>query len=408
MPDRVKYALIGGGLAAASAARAIREIDSEGELTMLCAEDELPYHRPPLSKAYVKGEAERDQLVVQPASWYEKRGIDLRTGVRAIGLDREERSIRLADGGRVGYEQCLIATGGRARRLDLPGVELEGVHTLREVGDSERIRAAMAERESAVVVGASFIGMELASAFADAGLKTTVLELAPRVWPKITDERLAGFFQSYFEDRGVEFLLGDGPMEFEGDQRVRSVRTRAGRRLECDFVIVGVGIELNLDFVRDAGVALENGIVVDRRLRASPDGLWAAGDVAAYPDAVFDRRMRIEHWDNAKAQGAHAGRGMAGSAEEYDHMSYFFSDIFDLSLHVVGDSERFDRVLVRGSTDEASFLAFYLQGDAARAALTVNREWTELEAAKELLRQRPRVEDEARWTDESVPLEDLA
>lgn len=407
MSDTARYVLVGGGLTSASAARAIRESDEEGRLVLLCGESALPYHRPPLSKGYLKGEAERDQLQVQPESWYEKRAIEVWTDARVTAIDPSGRSLELADGRQLEYETCLIATGGRARRLDLPGADLDGIHTLRDVEDSEALRSAMAEAESAVVIGASFIGMELASAFAGAGVRTTVVEVADRVWPKITDPGLARFFQGYFEDRGVEFVLGDRPVGYEGTGFVAAVALESGRSLSCDFAAVGVGIRLNLDFLDGTDVEVENGVVVDDRLRTSFGGLHAAGDVALYPDSLFGRRMRIEHWDNAKAQGAHAGRVMAGADEAYDHMSYFFSDVFDLSLHVVGDSESYDRVLVRGSLEEASFLAFYLEGDRLKAALTVNREWPEVEAAKGLIRGGATVDDESRWTDESVELEDL-
>lgn len=407
MPEKTEYAIVGGGLTAASAARAIREEDEERRLVVLCAEDELPYNRPPLSKEYLKGEAKREQLSVQPESWYAKRDIELWRGTRVTSIDPAERTIRFGDDNRLEYVKCLVATGGRARRLDLPGADLEGVHTLRTVSDSESIRAEMSTAESVVVVGASFIGMELASAFAGAGLKTTVLEMAPRVWSRITDERLGGFFQRYFEERGVEFRLGDGPAEFVGDDRVSAVRTRDGDTLPCDFAVMGVGIRLNLELLEGAGLDLDDGVVVDDRLSTEIAGLYAAGDVARYPDRLFGRLVRIEHWDNAKAQGAHAGRNMAGADEGYDHMSYFFSDVFDLSLNVVGDSAGYDRVLIRGSLTDASFLAFYLREQRVRAALTVNRKWPELEAAKGLIRAGATVRNESRWTDESVPLEEL-
>lgn len=407
MSEQAKYVLVGGGLTAASAAREIRKNDDTGRLVILAAEDALPYHRPPLSKGYLKGEAERGQLQVQPESWYEKREIEVWRGARVTGLDPEGRLVTLEDGHVLGYERCLIATGGRARTLELPGSRLDGIHTLRDVEDSDGLRQAMAGAESAVVIGASFIGMELASAFADAGVETTVVELAPRVWPKITDEKLAGFFQRYFEERGVRFVLGASLAGFEGQGRVDAARLEDGRRLACDFAAVGVGIVLNLDFLTGTRVRTENGVVVDDRLRASADGLYAAGDVAAYPDPLFDRRIRIEHWDNAKAQGTHAGRNMTGADATYEHMSYFFSDVFDLSLHVVGDLETYDRVLIRGSPEEASFVAFYVRDDVVKAALTVERDWTEVEALKGLIRAGAVVEREDRWTDEAVPLEEL-
>lgn len=407
MAEKVPYLIAGGGLTAASAAQAIRSRDAGSRVVIVTLEPEFPYHRPPLSKAFLKGEKEREDVFVQPEEWYGENRVEVWTGRRVESLDLKARDVVLDGDERIGFETLLIATGSRARMIKLPGDTLQGIFYLRTLGNAEAIREASMEASRAVVIGGGFIGMEVASAFASKGLETEIVHRADHLWERVMDAKLAGFFAETYKQHGVAIHLRDEPVRFEGDGRLRGVRTRGGKQIPCDLAVLGVGAELNLELLKGTKIRVENGVVVNERLETAERGIYAAGDVVSFPDPFFGKRVRIEHWDNALHQGKHAGANMAGAGEPYRHMSYFFSDIFDLELQMVGDFDKWDRILVRGSLLDASFAGLYVRGGKLTAALAVNRPWEEVEAWRGLIEKGAAVQDPARWTDEMVPLEAL-
>lgn len=407
----VDYLVVGGGLAAASAVDGIRQEDEEGTIVLLSEEEEPPYHRPPLSKEFLQhpGVA-RSLLHVKPEGWFEEEaGVELLLGTRAIALDPEEMVVRTDDANAIHARKILLATGGRARRLPAPGHHLAGVETLRTVEDAERIRQMADEAERAVLVGAGFIGMELAASLHAHDVSSTVVELEDRVWSRMLPPQLSGFMQSYFEERGVTFALGESPSEFRGeDSRVEAVALESGAELDCDLVVVGIGIRPAVELARDAGLEVGDGIVVDRFGETSGADVYAAGDVAAFPDPIFGDVLRVEHWDHAKAHGRAVGRCMAGVPEPYDHLSYFFSDVFDLSLNVYGRPVPSERVLLRGEPGEEPFIAFTVTDGRIQGAVLVNVP-DEMDACHDLVRNRPEAEAlEDALTDPETELAGLA
>lgn len=407
MGERIPYLIVGGGLAAASAVEGIRSRDPSGRIVLITAEREVPYHRPPLSKGFLKGEKEREDVLVQEEGWYGERDVEVRTGRRAEALDVKAREVALDGGERVGFKKMLIATGSRARTLHLPGGDADGIFTLRTLDDAEAIREASMEAERAAVIGGGFIGMEVAAAFASKGIETEIVHKGPHLWNAIMDAKLAGFFADLYRGHDVRVHVGDEPVKWEGDGRLAGVRTRGGQRIACELAVVGVGIELNVEFLRGTKIQLQNGVMVNERLETAEPGIFAAGDVANFPDPFFGKRVRIEHWDNALHQGRHAGANLAGAAEPYRHLSYFFSDLFDLELQMVGDFEKWDRVLVRGSLADGSFSGLHLRGGRLVAALAVNRAWAEVEVWRGLIEKGTKVEDPSRWTNPAVAPEEL-
>lgn len=387
------YLIIGGGLAGTAAAEGIRERDADGRIVLLSEEDEPPYQRPPLSKEYLKApDLPRALLHVKPEGWYAEAGVELELGQRVLALDAGARIALTARGNEVRAGRVLVATGGRARVPDIPGVRLPGVHTLRFVGDSEALRAAAPDAHTAVLVGAGFIGMEISSALAELGIKCVVVEASDRVWSAALPPSLSSFIAAYFEERGVTFRLRSTVREIRGSARAEEAVLSDGTEVACDLVVVGVGMVPNDGFAREAGVATDDGILVDERGETSHAFVYAAGDVARFPDPVFGGRSRVEHWDHARMHGRLVGRNMAGADESYDHLSHFFSDVFDLKLNVVGRPAAADRVFERGAPGEGPRLLLCAAGNRLTGIVLVNAA-RDLEACRSLVRARPAVDE---------------
>ncbi|MFQ5746073.1 MAG: NAD(P)/FAD-dependent oxidoreductase [Gemmatimonadota bacterium] len=382
------YLLVGGGLAAAAAAEGIRERDPDGTILLVSEETEPPYQRPPLSKEYLKmPDAPRELLHVKPIDWYAEAGVRLELGQAVLGLDTSARTALTARGNEIRAERILLATGGRARVPEIPGIRLPGVHTVRFAGDSEGLRASAAEARSAVLVGAGFIGMEISASLTELGVACTVVEADVRVWPGALPGPLSGFVQARFEDRGVTFRLGSTVREIAGRTRAEEVVLSDGVRLPCDFVVIGVGMIPCDGLAREAGIATDDGILVDERGETSHAFVYAAGDVARFPDPVFGGRSRVEHWDHARVHGRLVGRNMAGARESYAHLSHFFSDVFDWKLNVVGRPGAADAVLDRGDPDGPR-LVLCLAESRLTGIVLVNAT-RDLEACRSLVRARP-------------------
>lgn len=405
------YLIVGGGLAAASAVDGIREVDEDGSIAVLSDEEEPPYHRPPLSKEFLQAPAgaPRSLLHVKPEGWFEEEAdAELLLGRRATRLSPEAMHVETASGDDLTAGRILLATGGRPRSLDVPGADLEGVATLRTAGDSERIRARVREADRTVLVGAGFIGMELSAAFTAFDARPTVVEVQDRVWGRMLPGRLAEWMRSYFEERGVRFRLEESVDAFSGDDAVREAELSGGDRLDCDLAVVGVGIRPNHELAADAGLPVDDGIVVDARAETEAEGIFAAGDVASYPDPVFGDRARVEHWDHARAHGRLAGRNMAGAGETYDHLSYFFTDVFDLSLNVYGRPTTADRTVLRGDLEDAADEGCVALGERdgrVVSAILINDQ-DPMDACRRLVRARATFDD--RLQEPEAGLEELA
>ncbi len=370
------YVIVGGGLAAASAIEGIRELDKGGQITLITAERELPYHRPPLSKSFLAGKDQVESVRVHEASWYRENKVRVRLGQTAKSVHIGKQGVTLETGERVSYDRLLLATGSAPRKLTVPGADLDGVVYLRTLQDSFSLRQILRRGTRLVVVGGGFIGMEVAATARHSGAEVTVLEMSPVVYRGFASPELSDFFRRVLEGQGVVIKTNARVERLTGASgRVNAVATEAGEQLPAELVLAGVGAEPNTGWLATSGFSIERGaLIVNLRLETPGKNVWAAGDIARFPDPVTKQPRRLEHWDNAQAQGKQAGRNMAGASEPYTHQSAFFSDIFDLTINVFGDPESPEKVEIRGSTDTTGprFTALYTRGGKLVAAVTVN------------------------------------
>ncbi len=369
-----EYVIVGGGLAAAAAVDGIREVDRDGSIAVLTDEGEPPYHRPPLSKEYLQTpDAPRDLLYVKPSGWFEdQRGVTLFTRTRVDRLDPDRLLATTESGETVRGSRILLATGGRARTLPIQGLGIDGVHTLRTVEDAEKIRAAAGETHQVVLVGAGFIGMELAASLRKLDVDPVVIDIADRVWSTVLPPPVSRFLKRYFEERGVRFLLERNVAALDGTRRVERVVLADGDDIAADLVVVAVGIQPNEQLAREAGLAVQDGVIVDSYCETTAGHVYAAGDVARYPDPVFGGLVRTDHWDHARAQGKVAGRNMAGDRQPFDHLSYFFSHVFDLSLNVFGRTSEAERTIVSGELGSGRSVVYCVTGDRLSGTILIN------------------------------------
>ena len=399
--EHTSYVIIGGGLAAVAAADALRRRDKTGRLMLIAAEPHPPYDRVPLSKEYLLGEMERDQVFLRRPRFYERNKVELILNQAATALDLNTRQVTLANGTQIAFDKLLLATGGRPRRLPIPGDDLDGIYYLRNLEDTEAIQQAVQGARRAVVVGGGFIGCELATAFAKLGLTTTVVELTPAVLSLVIDPETSEFVQSYLRQQGVTVLTNTGAARFIGEQgRVKAVATNTGEELAADFVAVGVGIAPNTELAAAAGLSVDNGVVVNEYLEAA-DGVFAAGDMANYYSPILGHRLRVEHYDVALQHGRVAGANMTGERQAYTELPYFFSFMGEIQLNVIGDMSRRERWVRRGDLClDPGFVQFYFADGLLQAMLSVNRNGTLLQAARERIAQRRPVADPAAFADE--------
>ena len=395
----VDYLLIGGGLASATAAEEIRKRDANGSILIVAAERHAPYHRPPLSKEYLRGEIGADGtygdggVYAQLPPWYEEQRVEVKMGVGVTGLDTEVKQATLSDGSTISYGKALIATGGRPNTLPIPGANLPGVFALRTLDDSTAIREQLdTPGRNLVVIGSGFIGLEGASNALFKGAHVSIVDPAERVWAGMLTTDLSAYLENEYTSRGATFYLGHAAVEMVAgeDGRLRAVRIApqegggAPLTLPADMAIVGVGIQLNTDLATESGLNVDprHGVMVDDHLLTSANDVYAAGDVAAFLDPVMGR-FHFEHWDNAIASGQTAAANMTGGDEHYRHVPYFFSDQFDLSINMLGYPSPDAEVIIRGDIEQDAFTAVYVRDGAIRAALMVNDDaqmdtWREL------------------------------
>ena len=366
------YLIVGASLAGATAAATLREEGFDGSLTLIGEEPHPPYERPPLSKEYLRGEEPFKKAFVRPPAFYKEHDVETRFGVRAIRIDPSENVVELADNDRLHYDKLLVATGSRNRPLRIPGRDLDGVYDLRTVADCDRIRAEAASGRKAVVVGMGFIGCEVAASLRQLGVEVAAV-LSGVPLKRVLGEEIGRVVEGFHRDHGVELFLGDSVTALGGVDRVERVATKRGRLIDCDFVVVGVGVEPVTDLLAGSGVKVDNGIVVDEYCRTNLEGIYAAGDVANHFHPVFGRSIRVEHRDNAANQGAAAARSMLGKQRPYDEVPWFWSDQYEYNLQYAGFATEWDQLVVRGSLEQRDFVAFYLKGGRLLASVGIDR-----------------------------------
>ena len=391
------HVIVGAGLAGAKAAETLREGGFDGRVVLLGAEPDRPYERPPLSKDYLRGESERDAAYVHPPEFYEQHDVELRTEAVVEAIDLGAREVALVGGERIGFARLLLATGAEPRRL--PGVE--GVHYLRDFRDSDALRAMLDQGGRMAVIGAGWIGCEVAASARQKGLEVTLIEQASAPLEGVLGRELGEIYAAVHRDHGVEVVTSATVEAIEGGR----VALAGGRAVECDHVVVGIGVAPRTALAEAAGLEVENGILVDERLRASADGVFAAGDVANAAHPLLGTRLRVEHWHNALEQGPAAARSMLGTGEPYDRIPYFFSDQYDVGMEYAGYAAEWDEVVFRGDVDGREFIAFWLKDGRVLAGMNVNI-WDVTDDIQALIRSGATV-DPARLRDPDVELASL-
>jgi 3-phenylpropionate/trans-cinnamate dioxygenase ferredoxin reductase subunit len=405
MPDSPPHVIVGAALAGARAAEALREEGHEGPIVLVGDEPERPYERPPLSKDYLRGESEREKAYVHPAAFYQEHAIELRTSTTVERIDPGNRTVELADGERLTYDRLLLTTGAEPRRLRVPGANLEGVHYLRDFADSDRIAARLAEGGRVVVVGAGWIGCEVAASARQRGLEVALVETAEVPLERVLGREVGSIYAGVHRDHGVELHTGASLEAFEGEGRVERVRLEGGVALDCDFVVVGVGVIPRTRLAEEAGIAVGDGVLVSQRLETSVPGVFAAGDVANAFHPFFGRKVRVEHWANALNQPATAARAMLDKPASYDRLPYFFSDQYDVGMEYTGHAVEWDEVVLRGDPSAPEFIAFWLREGRVLAGMNVNV-WDVTDAIRALIQSREPISVE-RLRDPDVPLDQV-
>jgi 3-phenylpropionate/trans-cinnamate dioxygenase ferredoxin reductase component len=403
--DSAGVVIIGAGQAGGDLTGYLRQQGHHGRIVMVGDEPYMPYRRPPLSKTFLSGEVTLESLYLKSAESYARQEVICRLGVGAESIDRRARQVRLFDGSVIGYEHLVLATGGRARRLALPGADLPNVHCVRSIADILKLKEQFLPGRRLLIVGGGFIGLEAASVGIKKGLAVTVIEALPRLLARVTAPEMSSFYENAHRARGVEIRLGAGVQAFEGQQFVDTVVLSTGERLATDLVVVGVGQIPNTELGEAAGLAVNNGIVVDVHTQTADPQVFAIGDCSNHENAFLGRRLRLESVPNAVEQARVCAAAICGKPVPYDAVPWFWSDQYDLKLQMVGLSQGYDRMVLRGDMAKESFCAFYLKDGIVIAADAVNRP-AEFMAAKKLVAARVAPAPE-RLIDEAIPIKNL-
>jgi 3-phenylpropionate/trans-cinnamate dioxygenase ferredoxin reductase component len=392
--------VLGAGLAGGNAAVTFRDEGFAGRVVLIGDEPGVPFGRPPLSKTYLRSEEELDGWYVKPADWYEQHDVE-RLRCRVAEVDADARLLVLDSGEELEFQKLLLATGGTNRRLNVPGAELAGIHQLRTVAECDEIKHEVGEHRRAVVVGMGFIGCEVAASLTQLGVRVTAVFDGKVPLQRVVGPEVGGAFAAIHEQHGVELLSDEQLVNFEGGERVEAAVTASGRRVECDFAVIGIGIEPQVPSFRTGTVEQSNGVLVDAQCRTSAPDIYAAGDVANIQHPVFGR-VRVEHYNNAEKQGRAAARSMLGSNHPYDYVYTFWSDQYDDKLEYAGYAAKWDQFVIRGSLKQRMFLGFYLVDGVLAAAVGLNRggdpeldEDSEMAAAARLVGLKARADPDA-------------
>ncbi len=404
MSERIVIA--GAGHAAGQLVASLKQHKFEGSIVMIGDEPYLPYQRPPLSKKFLSGDLPAERLYFKPPSFYDDDNIETRLDTSIERIDREEKVLHTAGGDEIAYDKLVIAIGSRVRELPIPGTDLDGVHYLRTIADVDAIRAGTENAKQAVIVGGGYIGLEVAAVLRQQGLEVTVVEMADRVMSRVVSPEISDFYQLEHTGHGVKLRLSTGVTALHGKSRVKSVETDSGEQIPADLVIIGAGIVPNTELAKDAGLDVDNGIVVDDRCATSDDSIFAIGDCTSHPNGIYDRRMRLESVHNALEQAKTAAANICGIETHYSQVPWFWSDQYDLKLQIAGLSEGYDQVVIRGNPADRSFACLYLDNGRLIATDAVNSP-RDFMQSKNLIADAA-VVDPARLADASVQLKELA
>ena len=397
--------IVGAGQAAIQAIDTLRRKGFSGQITLVGEEPWLPYQRPPLSKKFLSGGIEREKLLIRPQPFYAEHRVQAHLGRRAVEIDRRAQSVRLDDGSAIGYDALLLATGSSPRHIPVPGANLGGVHLLRNIADVERIRADLASARKLLIIGAGYIGLEVAATARGMGLPVTVLEQTDRVMSRVTAPEVSSFYETEHAKQGVQVICGTQVSALEGSHgRVQTIVCEDGSAHEADVVLVGIGVGPRDDLAQAAGLDCLNGVVVDQHCRTSDPNIYAAGDCTSHPSIHYGRHVRLESVDNAFEQGASAALNLLGTPTPHAKVPWFWSDQYDLKMIIVGLSQGYDEAITRGVPASRSFSVFYLREGELIAVDTVNAPKDQM-AARKLVAARVRP-DRAKLTEPATPLKD--
>ena len=406
MPGDGTMVIIGAGHAGGRAAEAMRQAGFAGEIVLMGEEAHVPHERPPLSKELLIGEEGAEKTFLHPPDYYAENDIDLRLGTRVDAIDRHGHAVVLADGGRVGYDKLLIATGARVRRIDCPGADLAGIHYIRTIDDTLALRPTLKEGVRVAVIGGGFIGLEVAAGARSRGANVTVVELADQVLSRVADPAVGDLVAGLHRANDVRILTGASVERFEGNGRVAELVCTDGETIAADVVVVGIGILPNQEIAGDAGLDVGDGIIADEFGRTSDPDIFAAGDVACHFNPILGRHLRLESWANAQNGGIAVARNMVAEPVPYAELPWFWSDQFDLNLQVVGAPMSWERLVTRGDPASGSCVVFYMAGSRVVGATTFNR-GREMRACRQLVESGKAVSD-AELADQETRLRDLA
>jgi 3-phenylpropionate/trans-cinnamate dioxygenase ferredoxin reductase component len=400
------FVIVGAGMAGGKAAETLREEGFDGRIVLVGAEPHRPYERPPLSKDFLRGETETPAWLQEDDGWYAANGVELRTSSIAASIDADAKAVVLSDGERVEFSRLLLATGGEPRRLPVPGGDLDGVHLLRTIENSNAIRATFDGGGRLVVIGAGWIGCEVAASARQKGMDVTLVESLELPLLRVLGPELGAFYRDVHQSHGVDMRFGAGVEAIEGAGRAERVRLADGSTIDCAAVVVGIGVAPRVALLEDIA-RIDNGVVVDERLQSSVEGIFAAGDIANAAHPVFGQHVRVEHWANALEQGPAAARSMLGQDVSYDKVPYFFSDQYDVGMEYAGlHDPSTDELVIRGDMGSGEFVAFWLRGDTLVAGMNVNI-WDVSDAIQAHVHDRATV-DRARLADSDVPIEEVS
>jgi 3-phenylpropionate/trans-cinnamate dioxygenase ferredoxin reductase subunit len=392
--DSVKYLIIGGGIAGAGCLKELRERDPDSSVMLVTREPEYPYHRPPLTKEYLRQEQSKDEVYFEKRAWYKENGVEVHTDSKVVALDPHNRTAELAGGGSVSFEKALLAMGSRVRVLPVPGADLAGIYYMRTLENCEVLKAAATGGKEIVLIGGSFIATELAASLTALGNRCRLVMQEEEPLERFFGAEVGRYFGDILRANEVELHPSQHLMAFEGENgKVDRVITKDGDQVKADIVVVGAGVLPNIELAKQAGLKTDRGVLTDKFLQSSVEGIFAAGDIAEYDSLIHDQRMRVEHWDVAINQGIYAARNMLGGQEAYDVVPYFWSDLADWSsMETVGPAIEWDKIWWRGSIKEKEFTAWYVHNDRLVGALSVNRS-DDIEVARELMTKKVNVRE---------------
>jgi len=401
-----KIIIAGAGHGAGQVVATLKQKKFAGKIILIGDESHLPYQRPPLSKKFLSGDLDAERLHFKPASFYDDPQIDVHLNTRIESIDRGRKKAIASGGGEFAYDKLVLAFGSRVQKIDVPGNDLPGIHYLRSIADVEAIRSDMSGNKNVVIVGAGYIGLEVAAVCRLQGHDVTVIEMADRVMSRVVSPNVSDYYQLEHTNHGVKLLLSTSLAEFKGKRRVKRAVTDDGQEIPADFVVVGVGILPNSEIAEAAGLDVDNGIVVDDTCRTADPDVYAIGDCTSHPNSIYGQPLRLESVHNALEQAKTAASNICGVDSHYSQVPWFWSDQYDLKLQIAGLSQGYDDVVLRGDPSNGSFACFYLRKDVLIAVDAINSP-REFMQSKALIAQRAKI-DRDKLANAELALKDLA